>query len=188
MSRLNMITLTGRGRDILRQAWKALALHRLRSFLSVLGIVFAPVPRLLYFATLENGAYKAAKFPNIGTPLKSIFASAEKLPCSQNRSSAFTIVGSRSHASAELLDYVEQKRLEKGRVDFIQAGSSLKICLVAEGAADLYPRLGPTMEWDTAAGQAVAECSGAKVYNYLSKERLIYNKVDLLNPWFIVER
>ena len=67
-------------------------------------------------------------------------------------------------------------------------GSSLKICLVAEGAADLYPRLGPTCEWDTAAGQAIAELAGAKVLNFHTGEPLKYNRDDVLNPWFIVRR
>ena len=83
---------------------------------------------------------------------------------------------------------VEEKRAEFGDVEFISAGSSLKICLVAEGRADLYPRLGPTMEWDTAAGQAIAESAGARVYQYDTREPLIYNKADLHNPWFIVQR
>jgi 3'(2'), 5'-bisphosphate nucleotidase len=77
---------------------------------------------------------------------------------------------------------------EKGQVDFIQAGSSLKICLVAEGGADIYPRLGPTMEWDTAAGHAVAMFAGAKIFDYKTNEELGYNKPNLLNPWFVVER
>jgi 3'(2'), 5'-bisphosphate nucleotidase len=98
------------------------------------------------------------------------------------------IVGSRSHAGEALRDYVETKRREVGEVDFVSAGSSLKFCLVAEGKADIYPRLGPTMEWDTAAGQAIAENAGAQVRQVESQQPLAYNKPDLLNPWFIVER
>ena len=100
----------------------------------------------------------------------------------------YTIVGSRSHGTPELEAFVEAKREEKGDVEFIAAGSSLKICLVAEGTADIYPRLGPTMEWDTAAGQAVAECSGARMYLHENGEDLRYNREDMLNPWFVVER
>ena len=73
-------------------------------------------------------------------------------------------------------------------VEFISAGSSLKLCLVAEGKADIYPRTGPTMEWDTAAGQAIAENAGCKVLQYGTSDRLIYNKENLLNPWFVVLR
>ena len=110
------------------------------------------------------------------------------MPVTDNRPVRYTIMGSRSHASPELLAFVEQKKQEKGTVDFIQAGSSLKICRVAEGVADIYPRLGPTMEWDTAAGQAVAICAGARVYDYRTRKALYYNKKDLRNPWFVVER
>jgi 3'(2'), 5'-bisphosphate nucleotidase len=73
-----------------------------------------------------------------------------------------------------------------GDVDFISAGSSLKFCLVAEGKADVYPRFGPTMEWDTAAGQAIAEQAGAPVVDMGAKQPLVYNKQSLLNPWFMV--
>ena len=164
----------------------------------VMGIVYAPVPDLLYFATIEIGAYKIGAASAL---MKSFIdcqtndscmdrwvEKAQKLPCPSSGNRPYTIVGSRSHGSPELEAFVTRKRAEKGTLEFIQAGSSLKICLVAEGTADIYPRLGPTMEWDTAAGQAVAECAGAKMSVYASKEPLQYNKQDLLNPWFIVEK
>ena len=69
----------------------------------------------------------------------------------------------------------------------ISSGSSIKICLVAEGKADVYPRFAPTMEWDTAAGHAIARAAGMEVYQAGKEEPLRYNKEDLLNPWFIVE-
>ena len=71
---------------------------------------------------------------------------------------------------------------------FSSAGSSLKLCLVAEGMADIYPRLGPTMEWDTAAGQAIVEQAQGSVLNSETKEPLRYNKKNLLNSWFIVRK
>jgi 3'(2'), 5'-bisphosphate nucleotidase len=82
--------------------------------------------------------------------------------------------------------FVEDKRREHGEVNFISAGSSLKFCLVAEGKADIYPRLGPTMEWDTAAGQAIAENAGRKVLVWGEENPLGYNRPHLLNPWFVV--
>jgi len=160
----------------------------------VLGVVYAPVPDVLYFASLEIGAYKVLRGSQWdqgqgpASGLEALIQKARKMPCSLSHPREYTIVGSRSHGTAELSAFVERKRAEKGAVAFIQAGSSMKICLVAEGAADIYPRLGPTMEWDTAAGQAVAECAGARMYGYESRQRLIYNKPDLLNPWFVVER
>jgi 3'(2'), 5'-bisphosphate nucleotidase len=92
------------------------------------------------------------------------------------------IVGSRSHRGSSLDAFLERV----GESDMVPMGSSLKFCVVAEGRADIYPRLGPTSEWDTAAAQAVVEQAGGKVLQ-LSGEPLSYNaKKDILNPWFIV--
>jgi 3'(2'), 5'-bisphosphate nucleotidase len=120
--------------------------------------------------------------------LDQIIGQSTRLPVMDPQRALLTIVGSRSHKTAELEAYVEEKRKAVGDVEFISAGSSLKICLVAEGKADLYPRLGPTMEWDTAAGHAIAEYAGASVYQHDTLKPLIYNKEDLHNPWFIVQR
>lgn len=160
----------------------------------VAGVVYAPVLDWLYFAETGAGAFKltdatpTAFKGEITAGMSSLMESAQKLPLEKSRDKAYTIVGSRSHATPELEAFVENKRKEKRQVEFIQAGSSLKICLVAEGRADIYPRLGPTMEWDTAAGQAVAECAGTRMYVYESDQALAYNKENLLNPWFVVER
>jgi 3'(2'), 5'-bisphosphate nucleotidase len=160
----------------------------------VMGVVYAPVPKCLYFASEASGACKLAKHAlrNLSRDfrLDDLLDAAENLPIRKTGplSGIYTIVGSRSHSTPELEAFVAEKRQEKGTVDFIQAGSSLKICLVAEGAADIYPRLGPTMEWDTAAGHAVAEWAGATVSVYRKSRPLIYNKPDLHNPSFIVER
>ncbi len=72
-----------------------------------------------------------------------------------------------------------------GEVEIISAGSSLKLCMVAEGKADLYPRFGPTMEWDIAAGNAIVVEAGGSVMNADTNEQLRFNKKNLLNPWFI---
>jgi 3'(2'), 5'-bisphosphate nucleotidase len=120
--------------------------------------------------------------------MENIIDASTALPLNDSANRPFTIIGSRSHASPELEAFVEEKRQEHGEVEFISAGSSLKLCLVAEGKADIYPRTGPTMEWDTAAGQAIAENAGCKVLQYGTREPLIYNKENLLNPWFVVLR
>ncbi len=166
----------------------------------VLGTIFVPDRHMLYFAAQGLGAYKLERGPfnelqsttadsdeQAGTLLAQIVEQSNRLPTQHHRRAALTIVGSRSHKTAELEAYVEEKRNACGDVEFISAGSSLKICLVAEGRADVYPRLGPTMEWDTAAGQAIAEAAGAGVCQYDTQKPLIYNKEDLLNPWFIVQ-
>jgi 3'(2'), 5'-bisphosphate nucleotidase len=167
----------------------------------VLGTIFVPDRNTLYFAGQELGAYKLEDGPfnqmliaqadskeDVRDFLNQIMGQSIKLPVIDPQRAVLTIVGSRSHKTAELEAYVEEKRKAFGDVEFISAGSSLKICLVAEGRADVYPRLGPTMEWDTAAGQAIAEYAGASVYQYDTSKPLIYNKEDLHNPWFIVQR
>jgi len=162
-----------------------------------MGVVFVPVADYLYFADLEQGAFKIDRCRAADIDEKqiesidglgSLIDKAVRLPAARDAARPFTIMGSRSHATPELEAYVEEMRRKHGEVNFISAGSSLKICRVAEGAADVYPRLGPTMEWDTAAGQAIAVASGAQVVRHDDGTPLAYNKENLLNPWFIVER
>jgi 3'(2'), 5'-bisphosphate nucleotidase len=99
------------------------------------------------------------------------------------------VVASRSHLTPETETYIEALKQKHGDVELISSGSSIKICLVAEGKADVYPRFAPTMEWDTAAGHAIARAAGMEVYQADKKDvPLQYNKENLLNPWFIVEK
>lgn len=140
---------------------------------AVLGAVYAPVLDVLYFAS-DAGAFKqvAASEP------EEISVSA--IPQGDKE---WRIVGSRSHQSDDFKDFVAKFP----SCDIVSMGSSLKLCLVAEGAADLYPRLGLTSEWDTAAAQAVVEAAGGQVINWENKQTLLYNsKESLLNPYFIV--
>ncbi len=162
-----------------------------------LGVIFVPVADDLYFSDHELGAFKIAgcratgiggKAPGTIDSLEKLIQKADRMPLARDAGRPFTIMGSRSHATPELNAYVDRMRETHGHVDFISAGSSLKICHVAEGRADIYPRLGPTMEWDTAAGQAIAMASGAQVVRHDDGTPLVYNKQDLLNPWFIVKR
>lgn len=172
----------------------------------VLGVIFVPVKKMLYFAVRDLGAYRlelnsldeikdfslnqiitsSLRLPIEPSISKSVDNRFVSLPFHLDMSRPYTIMGSRSHATPELKAFVEKKRCEFATVEFISAGSSLKFCLVAEGKADIYPRFGPTMEWDTAAGQAIAENSGARVFCVDTNEPLVYNKENLLNPWFVV--
>jgi 3'(2'), 5'-bisphosphate nucleotidase len=175
----------------------------------VAGVIHVPDRDTLYFASSKIGAYKAdtrhvaewsagqagGPDPSAGSPdsvsdpwLNDLLGLSTALPTDIAADRPYTIAGSRSHATPELEAFVEEKRREYGEVELISAGSSLKLCLVAEGRADIYPRTGPTMEWDTAAGQAVVECSGGKVYQYDTETPLAYNKENLLNPWFVAVR
>jgi 3'(2'), 5'-bisphosphate nucleotidase len=155
--------------------------------LPVFGVIYAPVLKRLYFGGRDLGAYGCTReMEDLPDDLDLLIGQCEKLPLSVPRST-YVIMGSRSHATPELEAFVEKKRKEIGEVEFISAGSSLKICRVAEGAADIYPRLGPTMEWDTAAGQGIAEGAGRKVTVWETGEPLTYNRENLLNPWFVVQ-
>ena len=93
---------------------------------------------------------------------------------------------SRSHDSCEEEDFVARIRARFGQVETIAAGSSLKLCRIADGCGDLYPRFGPTMEWDIAAGQCVVEQAGGEVLEIGTLAALQYNKPELRNPPFIV--
>lgn len=135
----------------------------------VLGVVFAPVPGITYFASLKNGAFKTLK------------GGTEPISAAGYSGGPLKIVGSRSHAGPELERFLSKI----DGAEFVSMGSSLKLCIVAEGKADLYPRLGPTMEWDTAAADCVVEAAGGAVTD-LKGERLRYNKEELLNPFFMV--
>lgn len=111
---------------------------------------------------------------------------SEKLPI-EREDKTFTIVASRSHMSEETMEFIKEKEKEHGEVNLISKGSSLKICMVAEGTADCYPRFAPTMEWDTSAGQAIAMFSDSSIIDFDTKENMKYNMSNLLNNWFIVE-
>lgn len=113
----------------------------------------------------------------------------EQLPsCDDGKGrGSFVVVASRSHMTMETELYIEEVRRRHVQVELMNSGSSIKICLVAEGTADSYPRFAPTMEWDTAAGDAVARAAGRHVVNVQTGLPLVYNKEDLHNPWFLVE-
>ena len=137
----------------------------------VLGVVYIPAEEVLYFATKEKGAFKQK-----GT------GPIEKITHEEyNKSEPARIMVSRSHRGSDTKEKLADMGIEVA--EEIPSGSSLKICFVAEGKADLYPRFGPTMEWDTAAADAVYRYSGK---NGASKSSLKYNKEDLHNPEFII--
>lgn len=149
----------------------------------VCGVIFVPVTGTLYFAAAGLGSFRATGIGRYAG-MDSLMKSADKLPLPCERDT-YVIMGSRSHGSPALDAFVENVRREHARVELVPAGSSLKICRVAEGSADIYPRLGPTMEWDTAAGHAIARCAGRELYDWETGLPLAYNKEDLLNPWFV---
>ena len=140
----------------------------------VLGVVFAPVLDLLYYASQDIGAWK-----------KESGIDAERIKVSNaSADGELKVMGSRSHQSEEFKQYIQQFK----SVEIVSMGSSLKLCYVAEGKADLYPRLGLTSEWDTGAAHAVVKYAGGECINYETNSELKYNTKDsLLNPFFIVK-
>lgn len=152
---------------------------------AVMGVIYVPVKDEMYLGAQEIGAFKIEGFKQrVNEPLKDWLIVENKIPKTIQRD--YTIVGSRSHMSPETEEFIKQKREEKGNIDMISVGSSLKLCMVAEGKADVYPRFAPTMEWDTAAGQAIVEAMGGKVMDWNAKQVMKYNRKNLLNDWFLV--
>ena len=140
----------------------------------VLGVVYSPVLNVCYWAKRDEGAFK----------------NGEKLPLkTKEKRDVYKIVASRSHMSNETKDFIKAIDTDKEKV-VISIGSSLKICLVAEGEANIYPRLGPTMEWDTAAAHAIVNESDGLFNKYIDRDiyqKQVYNKKNLLNDWFVVK-
>ena len=136
----------------------------------VFGVVFAPALDILFWGCLGKGAFKSIS----GNSHKPVAVNSEL-------SDPVQIAGSRSHPSIKMNVFTSQ--FEKYEVK--PMGSSLKICSVADGSVDFYPRLGPTKEWDTGAAHAVLRAAGGEIIKYGTNEPLEYNKQNLLNPEFI---
>lgn len=152
----------------------------------LMGVVYVPVLDELYVGAGGNGAFllkQASKQASTGDH------NCLSLPNKFSRISddPYRVVGSRSHLNAETLAFVEELRTEHPEIEMVQRGSSLKICMVAAGDADCYPRFGPTMEWDTAAGHAVVRAAGKRMTVAGTDQEVRYNKENLLNPYFIVQ-
>lgn len=136
------------------------------------GVVYAPAKSLLYYGgSLQAGSFKESAAGKLPIHVRDLPTSAQ----------GWKIVGSKSHQSDDFVELV--KRFDQP--DIVSLGSSLKICMVAEGSADLYPRLGLTSEWDTAAAHAVLQGAGGEMYEVNTFTPLRYNTKDnLLNPFF----
>jgi 3'(2'), 5'-bisphosphate nucleotidase len=181
---------------------------------AVAGVLYAPLHDLMYFAAPGSGAFRVEEFkrkwpgirefsglldmaqslPLEGVPSKlpegytTPVPEAEASQSPGNAARPYRVVASRSHRNRPTRRYIRiLKKMHPG-LEMVSRGSALKFCLVAEGFADIYPRFGPTWEWDTAAGQAIAEAAGCTVTLHDLQSPLSYNKEVLLNPWFIVKR
>ena len=162
--------------------------------LPTLGVIYSPVFKDIYFAANGIGAFKidgkvvSTLLDNIKEiNFDELLNSSLKLPILSHRD-AYTVVASRSHMSSETYTHIESLKNKYSKIDIITIGSSIKMCWVAEGKADEYPRFGPTMEWDTAAGQAILQHANATLIDYETKTPMRYNKESLYNHWFIAKR
>lgn len=152
----------------------------------VLGVIYVPVTNVMYVADSVSGAFKLTNL-QIDISSGELTYIEEKMPLVSACHEELVVVASRSHLSLETEQFIDELKQKHGSVKFISSGSSIKICLVAEGTADVYPRFAPTMEWDTAAGHAIALASGKGIYQTDRVTPLLYNKENLLNPSFIVK-
>jgi 3'(2'), 5'-bisphosphate nucleotidase len=143
----------------------------------VLGVVYAPVTDTLYYAEKNKGAYKLLQ--------ASALVERKPLKITTSSSGVKIVVISRSHLSEATQEYIDDLQRQEGKFEFTSIGSSLKFCLIADGNAHYYPRLAPTMEWDTAAGQVIVEEANGKMIEYETGSPLVYNKKVLTNPSFL---
>ena len=152
-----------------------------------IGVIYVPDSKELFIADVTGK--KAAKFrlEKHEVNVESLDMDANLIGPNSNNVELIRVVGSRSHMNEATETFVASLSEVYEKVDIVSKGSSLKFCLVAEGKADVYPRSAPTMEWDTAAGQAICEAVGLQVISKETDEPLLYNKENLLNPWFIVK-
>lgn len=152
----------------------------------ILGVIYVPVLKELYFGHKQSGSFKITNI-DYTSPIAKIIAEGLKLPILAERKE-FTVVASRSHLSEETIVFISELEEIHGSIKSISKGSSLKLCLIAEGLADCYPRFSPTMEWDTAAGHAICKYAGFELIDFETKAEMLYNRADLLNNWFIVRK
>ena len=141
---------------------------------TMMGVVHTPVRQTSHFGEVGVGAYKQVEDQPM-VPIQTRRLSPDNV----------VMVASRSHGGEAVERYRQQLAADFTNIETASMGSSLKLCLVAEGAADIYPRLGPTSEWDTAAAHAVVTAAGGGVIQ-LDGTPLVYNKENILNPWFLV--
>lgn len=151
----------------------------------VIGVVSVPVRKEIFFAYKKNGAYKLNYEGKIFSNNEELYKESQRLPFLIERDEII-VVGSRSHKDQRTEEYIENIK-KIGNVKVVNIGSSFKICYLAEGEADIYPRFGKTMEWDIAAGHIILEETGGKIVNAETLEPVKYNKCNLENPPFIAK-
>lgn len=150
----------------------------------VLGVIYVPVTMTLYFTSEDFQSSKKLILESEDLPIEEIFSRAKSIS-PRSESGIIKIVGSRSHLNEDTERFIGEIQKDN-EVEIVSKGSSLKFCLVAEGLAHIYPRFAPTMEWDTAAGDAICRAVGLHVIDQTSQRPMVYNRENLLNNYFLV--
>lgn len=150
----------------------------------VAGVIYVPARDELY-AAYRQTYYRCKNTASINRETLPDLSPWESVPVNRTQKGVLRVIVSRSHLSAETTDFIKNQEKEFDKVEISSAGSSLKFCRIASGEADIYPRFGPTMEWDVAAGHAILKSAGKNVYRHPDGMELMYNKPDLTNDWFI---
>ena len=143
----------------------------------IFGVIYAPEKSLLYYGIKNNGSHKLITQDNINT-----LSEFKKININNNTTYKTKIIGSRSHSNKDFQMWVEKNF---SQYELISIGSSLKFCFLAEGTADIYPRLGPTSEWDIAAGHIILEEAGGKLKSFDNIDILYNTKENIINPNFL---
>jgi 3'(2'), 5'-bisphosphate nucleotidase len=151
-----------------------------------LGVIYAPATKDLYFADVNKKQAFKAELEMHNTSIHTVLKNANPLQPNKTNSNLVRVVGSRSHMNSDTLEFIKSLETKGKKTEIVSKGSSLKFCLISEGLADIYPRFAPTMEWDTAAGQAICNAVDIEVISQETNQPLSYNKENLLNPRFIV--
>lgn len=151
-----------------------------------LGVIYIPATKELYYALVDNGKAYKIQLVSHDICIDEVLSKAQDIRPKTNSSNMLRVIGSRSHKSRETEAFINRLQSKGQTIEIVSIGSSLKFCLIAEGKADVYPRFAPTMEWDTAAGQAICNAVGIQVISRETGRPLLYNKENLLNPWFVV--
>ncbi|AWH85117.1 3'(2'),5'-bisphosphate nucleotidase [Flavobacterium album] len=150
------------------------------------GVIYVPAVKTVYYGDIASQNSFKVQLDSHDVNIEDVLANAKAIKPAASET-AMRVVGSRSHMSADTQEFVDSlKETTDKEIEIVSKGSSLKFCLVAEGNADVYPRFAPTMEWDTAAGQAICNAVGVLVIDNGTKKAMVYNKENLLNPYFLV--
>ena len=150
-----------------------------------LGVIYVPATKHLYFADVEANLAEEIVLKTTEVSIDYIIKNSSPLKVEEAKS--LRVVASRSHLNEATKNFMNRvKKNTDKEVEIVSKGSSLKFCLVASGQADIYPRFAPTMEWDTAAGQAICKAVGLQVIDQNTGQEMLYNRENLLNNYFMV--